>query len=144
IVTEACKVAPLRTVGFPLSTMLGPLIFEGIDPSLIDMQALAQTPTKKGKTIGDYVPIEKLNEFIHDSTRNVVAFGLQYINYPESAPAKIMRQSESDFYQSYDLLQAFVPKKEIKKTKIEEEDQQYAIDKGTEAVIKAVERGSAL
>ncbi len=135
-------------LALPAAAMIGPLLFTGYDEQAINYSKVMQTevedptPEQYAKIpFSNLIPNQRIPSLMQSTTQDIVFFGREYKNYPQSVVYQLAEGSRERYYEIYAYLE-----KQTRNLagKPETPEKQTASYKGVEAVISGIQKASAL
>lgn len=145
VLVAACLEADAKLIGFPASSMLGPLLFRAIDVNAVNLREVGKhhiyLGSGEGKNLNQMLSAEEMSHIMRANTRDITVFGLKYQAKPEALVAQLTQASDLRFHQVTDRLNALFNRAQSLETQTARASE---IDPAIEAVIRGVETSGAL
>ncbi len=142
-VRAACRVGDTDLLSFPGSRVLGPLLFRSLDARNIDLKNVGKTRIYQETeyvSMSRIVSEQNMRRISQSSTRDIVFFGGQFRNHPDSAIARLAQNSDMQYSLIGDTLGRLLREKRAN----HEEEEVLKISPALDAVIGGVEAGGPL
>lgn len=147
-IRSVCRRGEADWVAFPASRMLAPLLFRNLDVNAIDYSKVEKISIQERKretyeyvTLGSVLPNQDMVRIAGSNSRDIILFGSDYKQHPNSAIARLADESDSQYYSINDvLIKLLVDRPDIGKT----EQASTEIDPALESVISGIEASGAL
>lgn len=145
VLSAACTEADAKLLGFPVSSMLIPLVFKALDIKEVDIDKLKETDVYingKHSKLGEIISSDQaLLDILQSDTRGISVFGEGYQNQPNSPAALLAQESDQQFLRTTNHLNELLISN-LQSTK--ERERAAEIDPALEAVIRGIETSGAL
>ncbi len=139
-----CKKGEAKLLGFPVSRMLSPLLFRGLDVSAVDKRELfgewISTEEDKSVHLDRVLPRKDILRIMRSRTRDVTIFGNAYRKQPNSPAGRLAGESDQQYSLSLQRLEALFAEEEQPANRAED----GRLDTALEAVVRGVEASGAV
>lgn len=143
VLQAASTEADPKLVSFPVASMLGPLLFRGLDQKNVDIQDVEDSKVRSGSKdvkLSTYFSRDEIIRILNSDTRSITVFGAQYQKDPDSAIAKLVQENDAQYENISKRLQGIFGEK----PEGEVPEPVFEIDAALDSVLKGVESGGPL
>lgn len=124
-----------KFASFPLTKMIAPLLFSGVDTNSVDYLDGAEMLTfANGKRLDSDYPVERFKNFVNSKTREVVSFGSRYGNFGGRFESGALSN-----YTSYEDMMQVVSREFFDKTNVDVVEKDNSANLAVDGLIGAAE-----